>query len=398
MTGISSPDQLATSTTVAPRHRLVDVLRGLALLGILVVNIEFIVQPAELGWTDYRSPIDLVVRFAVIAFGQTKVYPIFALLFGYGFAMQNRAEKTGGNSFAARHRRRLVGIGLLGIAHGILFFPGDILVIYAVIGAIAYGLRSAGTKTLLAVATVVYLAASVGWLVLGAADALTEAASPVADPDAVRILAEGSFVEATSVRVFYWLVTLAILCVVQGPAVFSFFLVGVVAGRTNLLSEPGQHREVARRVLRVAPVGLAAAIAGAAITLVDHRWETLGFAMGFAAAPLVAAGYIALAAMLFERAGGLTRLLETSGRMSLTIYLAESMVVSTLSYGYGFGLFGHVSPAVGMLIAGAVWMALSTLAVFWMSRFRQGPLEWLLRAFTYGSRPALRRHSGSGRN
>ena len=93
-------------TAAGERHGFVDALRGFALLGILVVNIEFIVQPSELGWKSYEGGFDEVVRWLVVALGQTKVYPLFALLFGYGLALQLRKADAAGSDLWPRYRRR----------------------------------------------------------------------------------------------------------------------------------------------------------------------------------------------------------------------------------------------------------------------------------------------------
>ncbi len=378
-------------TTPPSRHTLVDALRGLALLGILVVNVEFILQPSEIGWLGYDGTADRVARWLVATFGQMKVYPLFALLFGYGLSIQLANAERRGSPLGPRYRRRLVGIGLLGVLHGILFFPGDILVIYAVVGALAYPFRHRPTRWLLRTAAIVYGLAALVWLLLGSAEAVFGADDPTAPADAVATFTSGSWVEVIGLQVGYWLVTLGILSLVQGPAVFACFLVGIALGRTDILARPDDHRPLARRALTLAPLGLAGAALGATLTLLGGRWVTLGFAVGFAIAPLVTAGYVALLAVGIDRGHRwLGSTLQASGRMSLSVYLLESIVVSTLSYGYGFGLFGRLGPVAGVALALAVWGGLSLLARWWMRRFRFGPFEWALRSFTYGRLEPIR--------
>jgi uncharacterized protein len=280
----------------------------------------------------------------------------------------------------------MIGLAILGVGHGVLFFPGDILVIYAVIGAIAFPLRHRSSAELLRIAGWVYGLASVVWVTVGVYDALSMdagATDPSVSADASRILSEGAFGEVVALHVFYWIVTLGILSLIQGPAVFASFLVGVALGRTRLLAEPEQHRAVAWRALRWMPLGLVGASLGATLTISGGRWDTLGFAIGFAAAPLVAIGYLAGLTLLLPRLRRLSAVLRASGRMSLTIYLLESVVATTLAYGYGGGLFGTVGPAAGVGLAVAIWLALSAFAVVWMRFARFGPFEWLLRSFTY---------------
>ena len=373
------------------RHTFVDALRGLALLGILVVNVEYIVQPSEIGWLDYDSTVDRVARWLVAAFGQMKVYPLFALLFGYGLSIQMINAERRGTDLGPRYRRRMLGLVLLGIGHGVLFFPGDILVIYAVVGTVAYRFRSTPTPTLVRRAALIYGLASLVWLSLGLLEAVVGADDPTAPADAVAILTSGSWAEVIGQQFWYWLSTLGLLALVQGPAVLACFLAGIALGRTDLLSHPDRHRPLVGRVLRLAPLGVIGAGLGATLAVVGGRWSSFGFAIGFAVAPIVTATYVALLAAALDR--GWRRLgsvLQASGRMSLSVYLLESIVVSTLAYGYGFGLFGRVGPLAGVALALAVWLALSAMAVVWMRAFRYGPFEWALRSFTYGRLEPIR--------
>ena len=379
------------SKTSEKRHDFVDALRGFALLGIVLVNIEFIVQPAEIGWLNYDGTLDRVVRFLVVALGQTKIYPLFAMLFGYGLSIQLRNAARRGEELGGRYRRRMVGLAVLGVAHGVLFFPGDILVIYSVIGALAYRFRDTDTRRLVRLAAIVYSGATLCWLLLGGLDALGDVTPPVASQDAVEILANGSFVEVVVVHFFYWLVTLGMLSLVHGPAVVACFLIGIALGRTTILAEPEAHSPIAGKVLRLFPLGILGAGIGAALTvMVGGRWDTMGFAIGFAAAPLMAAGYIVLMARTVGRQSSpIGTLLQAAGRMSLTVYLLESVIASTVAYGYGLGWFSEVGPAQGVVLAVGIWLALSLFALAWMDRRRFGPFEWLLRALTYGERPRV---------
>ena len=386
-------------TSDGNRHMFVDSLRGFALLGIVLVNIEFIVQPSEIGWLHYSSASDRAVRWLVVALGQTKIYPLFALLFGYGLTVQlNRSVDGSGSDLWLRYRRRMIGIGLLGVLHGVMFFPGDILAIYAVIGAFSFRFRNKPSKTLITTGAAVYATATAGWLILGAFDAV--AYSPVApvSADAVQVLGNGSFGEVVVVHFFYWLVTLAVLTAVQGPAVFASFLVGIALGRTNILAEPSRHRERSNRALRWSIPGLCLAAVGATLSLLGGRWDALGFAVGFGGAPLVASGYIAGLAHILARRHRLSALLQAAGRMSLTVYLLESVVASTIAYGYGLGRFGETGPLAGVAIAGSIWLTLSGFAFAWMRYARFGPFEWALRSFTYGQRAPLRADTSAQRN
>lgn len=396
MTASSTSD----AVTGGERHGFVDALRGFALLGILFVNIEYIVQPLELGWFEYRTDGDEVVRWLITTLGQAKIYPLFALLFGYGISIQLASAARRGTELGPRYRRRMVGVALLGVLHGLLFFPGDILVIYAAVGVLAFRFRQADRARLVRIAVRVYAVAAVAWFVVGGLELLEPPAAPTVSAETLAVYEDGSFLDVVAERFWPWLVTQAFLAAVQGPAVFAFFLVGIALGRTDVLSHPDRHRALARRVLRWSPLALLGAAAGATMTVAGGRWDSLGFAVGFASAPLLSAAYVAgLAVLLRGRVGDTAgRLLEAGGRMSLTVYLMQSVVVSTLSYGYGFGLFGTVDPLDGALLAVAVWAGLCGSAVLWLRFARFGPFEWALRSFTYRrAQPLLRLPSSTPR-
>ncbi len=255
-----------------------------------------------------------------------------------------------------------------------------------------FRIRNLSTERLLRIAAWVYGLATLAWLVIGLLDWSSGASAATADPDVVDALINGSFGDVVVAHFWYWLIILGVLVLVQGPAVVACFCVGLALGRTDLLSAPGSHRALSSRLLRWWPAGLAVAGVGAWLSLRGPATETLGFALGFGAAPLVAAGWIALLARAIDEGSTLVgRVLRSSGRMSLTVYLLESVVTAFLAYGYGFGLLPGVSPLEGMGLALAIWLGLSAFALFWMRWFRFGPFEWLLRSLSYGQVQPLRR-------
>lgn len=403
-TDLSTSDGSPTTapTASSERHHFVDALRGFALFGILLVNIEYMVQPASLGWHEYTSTVDHAARWFVTTFGQTKIYPVFAMLFGYGLGLQfvragnvENPTDDAQRKLTTRTRRRNAALLVGGIAHGTLFFPGDILVLYALVGAACFRFRSWPTAKLLRTAAWVYGVAAAGWLILGVLDTAAGGSSFTSQPEAdvLSALTDGSFIDVVSVHVPAWIETFLFLIVLQGPAVVASFAAGIALSRTDVLSDPGKHREQNKRFLtRWAPGAfLIAAIAGWG-SLAGIRTETIGFAAGFAIAPAIAASYVAMLSLTIgTRRNVVARVLQTAGSMSLTVYIAESIVTTTLSYGYGLGWIGTVGPLAGIGLTIVIWLGLALSARVWMSRFRFGPFEWLLRSITYGRRQALRR-------
>lgn len=198
----------------------------------------------------------------------------------------------------------------------------------------------------------------------------------------------GSFFDVVVAQVIMWVPAALFLIVVQGPTVVASYLLGMAVGRTDWLSNPGAHSDLSGRVLRWWPIGLAGAGFAAWLALGPLRLDTLGLAVGLIASPLVAAGWIAAVVRLPVV---IQRLLQPSGRMSLTVYLLESVVAAVIFSNYGFGLVGDVSPLGALGVGVAIWAGLGVLAHLWMRLFRFGPLGWVLRSISYRTTQPLMR-------
>lgn len=380
-------------TTSGERHNFVDALRGVALLGILIVNIEFIVAHGDIGWMDRDEPIDLIVRWASGTFALLKIYPLFALLYGYGLSLQVNKATELGEDLSGRYRRRMLGLALLGIIHGVFFFPGDILVIYAIVGVIAFRSRHLETEQLLRRAKWLYGIATVIWLVLGVLGGIGGfEVVPFVDPNELSTLASGSWIEINSIQRVAFIETFFGLLLFQGPPALASVYAGTALGRTDMLSKPTAHVDLAKRALRWAPLGFLVAGFASWLLLLGGAWFGLGIALALASAPIVSASYIAILSLTIGgKSTALGSTLQMSGRMSLTNYLFQSVIASTIAFGYGFGQFNQIGPLGGIVLAVVIWLVLSGFSMLWMQNFRFGPLEWLLRSWTYRSRQPLRR-------
>ncbi len=379
------------------RQQLPDQLRGLALLGIVLVNMPFLAL-SNAGFTDAStgSLADRVTEFVVVAFAQGKFYLLFAFLFGYSLTLMLRDADADGRS---RYRRRLAGLAVLGLLHAMLFFVGDILFSYAVLGLVLLVLVRRPDRSALRVA---------GWslgvgLVVLTTIALLAVLVPepgggfVEDVDAVDAAFAGSFLDAARARADALPGVLVLLGVLNWPYALAMFCLGLVAGRRGVLAHPELFPVLWRRMGRLAlVVGLPAGLLSAfLVTGFDDSSPApvLGVALGFAAAPALTGGYVALAVRLTH--GRLLRAVAPAGRMSLTGYLGESVLLSAIFCGWGLGLFGRLGAFSAALVALAVWLVLELGAHRWLRRFRYGPSEWLLRAWTLRRRPPLRREPGA---
>ncbi|MGL4744495.1 MAG: DUF418 domain-containing protein [Dermatophilaceae bacterium] len=408
------------STTVprqiTTRQQLPDQLRGLALLGIVLVNMPFLAI-SNTGFTldAQRSVADVITQFVVVAFAQGKYYLLFSFLFGYSLTLMLRSgtRPPGAGSFRAdddtdgiqrtdgirRYRRRLVGLAALGLAHAVLFFVGDILLSYAVLGmTLPWFVRRSDATALRAAA----VAFSCGILVLASLVMLV-LADPgsqggfVADPAPIDRAFLGSFTDAAAARAEALPGVLVALGVLNWPFALGCFLLGLVAGRRGLLAHPAEHRPLWRRLLVVgAVVGLPAGVVSGLLAVdggAGSVQQTVAVALGFAAAPLLTGGYVALAALgtSTRRGGQVLAVAAPAGRMSLTGYLGESILLSAIFCGWGLGLFGQLGAFAAALIALGVWATLEVLASWWLARYHYGPFEWALRVWTHRTVPPLRR-------
>jgi len=380
------------------RLALPDQLRGLALLGIVLVNMPFLALGSD-GFTPGSTAgvADRITEFVVVAFAQGKFYLLFSFLFGYSLTLMLRNRSVDG---LARYRRRLVGLAVLGIAHATLFFIGDILVSYALLGVALLWFVTRSDRTALTGAAVTYLLGTsvlllVVWAVV--AEGGVSGGGIVQDGAVLDQALLASFGEAALGRAAALPGALAFQAAFNWSFALTMFLLGLVAGRRGLLARPEEHRKLWRRLLVLAGlVGLPGALLSAALftqadlsTAAGTIQQTVAVGIGFATAPALTAGYVALAAL-----GTHSRTLAMvapAGRMSLTGYLGESILLAAIFCGWGLGLLGQLTAFPAALVALAVWASLEVFARMWLTRFQYGPFEWILRAWSYRQTPPMRR-------
>lgn len=371
-----------------PAGRIVDIdaLRAVALLGILLVNIAFFASghPFHLVTDpDHDSWLDHAVVWVVEATLAMKAYLIFSFLFGYSFTLQIDSAARRGLPIGPRFRRRLAGLFVIGSAHAVLLFQGDILTTYAVFGLVLLAMRRVRPRTALVTA-----AALLGTVAFAVALAATAGVNLVPDPSAALAAGERSTealrggpgqVVAEHLRS---LPAMLSALAVQGPLALSAFLVGMVAGHRRALADVARHDQVLRRLQLVGyPVGLA----GGVVFATGGGTENLtGLLVGILTAPLLAAAYGATALRYFQTASGrrLARALAPAGRMSLSNYLGQSLLAVLIFTGVGLRLAGTVGPPVVLLIAVGIYAAQVLASAAWLARFPSGPAEWLLRTWT----------------
>ncbi len=388
---------------IAPGERIegVDILRGFAVFGILLVNMESFGWPFFLaGLRDWDTVPDRLTDWLIQFLAEGKFYPLFSFLFGFGMAVQMVRSEARGGPFVFLYVRRLLVLLGIGAAHALLLWAGDILVAYALLGFLLILFRNRSGKTLLIWAGVILgiavltNGAFAAWLGGPGDDGMLR----VMDARAIRAYARGSFAEIFWQRVLDLVVVYA-LTPLSFPHIFVMFLLGLYAGRRGVFQDPKASRGLARAAL---PWALAIGVIGNLIFVIagEHGGSSESAALADIAAstailiggPALSAAYIAAIVLLLQHEIWRSRLkpLAAVGRMALTNYLLQSLVCTTIFYSYGLGLFGTMAPARGALLALVIYAVQVPLSVWWLRRFQFGPVEWLWRSLTYWRRQPMR--------
>ncbi len=382
------------------RSDRIDALRGLAVFGIMLVNVFSVVY----GFGSYRfgtldpgiGVADQWTVFLVASFAEQKFSPIFSFLFGAGFALQTGGRRQPGALLDAarfKYRRRMQWLLACGVLHGCLIWFGDILTAYALVGF--WLLSQAGRRLSDMLRTLKILV--VVNLILMLFLAMLEAAAQQVDlPGALDYIAgemrahaiytQGSWSEITALRLSDYFANVAGLLIFL-PRLMLLFLLGAMAVRLGWLMQPQRHQGAWRKVMIVGlmiglPLNLwwgVVALQETADPLFPPAGAALARSLAEVAGPCLAAAYIAFA-MLAPRA--ILGWLAPVGRMALSNYLMQSVLLTFLLQGFGLGLGAVLSRAQLMLLCAAIMLVQLTWSVWWLKRHAQGPMEALWRRYT----------------
>ena len=393
------------------RSALLDSLRGWALLGILAANMVAFVGFSFLDQAGRAATIggflddvaELLIEWLIVG----KFYSIFSLLFGIGFAIQlGRLEQRGEG--ASRYLRRLAVLFLIGLAHLLLLWIGDIVALYALMGAVLLLFRRQTDRALIGWAIALW-SIPIAWSALIHFGGVN-LAQPIFDAGLRTLSAAGIDVNVGPFEYYRDTGFLAALAFRPGEAlirlsdfvyqlrfakVLGMFLIGLWVGRRAIYAKLDQSRGLLRRVAIWGfsiglPVSFGKAVLamwpGEPVPLVEFAAE-VAYVVG---TPTLALGYAAGFALLWTSRREWLGWSAPAGRMALTNYLMQTILQSLIFYGWGLGLSG----TLGLIFVFPVSAALFALQVaysrWWLARFRFGPVEWLWRSLTYGKRQPMR--------
>ena len=381
----------------------VDALRGFALLGILLVNIMAFASALyglEIADPAFGSILDRSVHFVIALFFEMKFYLLFSFLFGYSFTLQMRSAEKSGEAFVPRLLRRQMGLWLIGLAHAILLFHGDILTTYAVLGIALLMLRNCSDAALFRLAKWLVLLLALVWGALGILITLDpvplDRSAILSAAEAAELAFRGDWQANIGQHLTELNSVWIILVLLQAPCALAMFLLGLIAGRRKTLARPEANTALFQRLVRTGLwVGLPGAViyAYVSVEMPESPIAVIALSIGLATGPLLTGAYVGGMMLLFGSKAGheLRNLLAPAGRMALSNYLMQSLLMALIFHGYGLALIGRVSPLATMLIALAIFVAQLVISRWWMARFAYGPLEWILRFITIGRVPQWRR-------
>ncbi|MDF1523213.1 MAG: DUF418 domain-containing protein [Trueperaceae bacterium] len=375
----------------SPRDLAPDVLRGFALFGIALVNVAFFAIDPALGATGdwVRGAGNTVAAFLVWALAQGKFYLLFSFLFGYSSQYVVKADPARRPRWTARAFALLA----LGAAHGALLFHGDILFAYGLL-ALPFGalmFRDAATLRRWAGGVFVATAALQALLVWGlwAAEHAGEPSAALTGSTLDVVLQDGTYAASIAARFELFAVGLPSGLVLQGGFAFVAFLLGLLAARAGVLGAGARVLDPRRLMAWGFGLGLPLQAASAWMGVANELSATPSdavavgaIAFGLTTAPLLAAGYVGALLWVLERRPAWVAWLRWPGRMSLTTYLGQSLVLATVFGPWGLGLYQRLPYWGTVLVAVATYGVLAVLARLVLGRFRHGPFEWAMSAWT----------------
>ena len=372
--------------------------------GILIINAMSIlaVNRSTPAFTVKIPVLDRLLQDLILFFVESKFFTLFSLLFGIGFAIQIQSAERQGNAFLPRISRRMAGLLLFGIAHILLLWDGDILVIYAITGAILIAFRKTiftririwviallGVPTLLVAAVFSYtliarLSTSAAATFKKNDDSL---AKSFADTTATQNLLHNNFSAGIADRIHTYL-NLSPLLLSRIPTVLAMFLIGLYLGRSNFIRNLPDKVDLLKRIRFW---GLSTGFTLMFVIVVGTKsFPTVTALVGiiedqYLAGPVLCLGYAAAFTLAFLKQPHLLvfKFFARVGQMALTNYLSQSLVLTFLSYGWGLGLALRLNGFQVLAICLILYPTQVVLSSLWLCNFRYGPLEWVWRCITY---------------
>lgn len=393
------------------REIFMDVLRGFAILGIFIANLN--------GFSWYREGLpanspyllpqaDRSMSFLHHLFIEGKFYSIFSLLFGWGIALQFKRAAANGINALPTVRRRLFFMLLLGAVH-LLIWPGDIVFFYGLLAFLLLPLRKLSNKVLLITGILLVLSPillywlKMTWPVLNYPSKLLINTGIKVDGAIMNIQSEEEFLNIMKTGNWFDQLKMNIsgfffryqylIFVSRVPKVLGMFLIGYVIGRSDFYKNIEQHRKLVYTIIVAGLlIGLPANFF-LAKQMQDHMrdyfelkmngwYQTIAYALGVV--PLALA-YVGIFMLLFKTTTGkrIMSLVAPAGKMAFSNYIMQSLIGNFVFLGAGLGYMWKVGPVYYTIFGVLVFIGQVIISTVWLKFFNYGPVEWLWRSATY---------------
>lgn len=386
-------------TPISEQERLVviDVIRGFALLGILLVNMQDFSSPwlyidPSLLWD---SSLDRYTAILIDIFAQASFYTLFSFLFGFGLVIIKERAEIKGYSFVPLYSRRLFVLLILGMIHAFLIWHGDILISYALIGFIVLLFHKSEAKTLFnwSIALILINSILFGGLLFwweSTDPSIFEGYNVEMVNQSLEVYSSGTYLEITQQRITDWLY-------VNNPtnyiflifAILPMFLLGAIFAKKRWFHEPSNYNQELQRVWLVT---LILAVVFKLLPYIGNGMEAQIYLQKTIGGPASAIFYATSIVLLFQKNWWRSKLINLSyvGRLSLSNYLLQSLIGTFIFYGYGLGFYGQLRPFYGVLLTIVIYILQIQLSKLWLKNYKIGPAEWLWRSLTYKSKQRLK--------
>jgi len=399
---------LAEPMALQSRLLNIDIIRGIALLGILLMNI----QAFSMNFSAYSNPtsfgdltgINFYVYYLSHLFADQKFMTIFSILFGVGIVlMADNIERKGGNPTKVHYKRMFI-LAVFGMLHAYLLWFGDILFPYALAGMIAYTARKKSVRFLLITAFLsIGFCSLVMYLISFAIPMMEEAdlqnmlamwapTQEMIDKDI--LVNQASWLGQMEHRNF-------MASKMQTNVLFYLFrivglmMIGMAFFKLDFFGKRFSNKTLTISAVITLVLGLFLIINGNQANFASG-WQVdsmmAGIQPNYWGSILMAYSYMSLL-VVFCRSSALMKLkslLANVGKMALTNYLSHTLICGFIFYGWGLGFYGSFERSEMLLVVIGVWLFQLLFSSFWMARFQFGPFEWLWRSMTYGKRQPLK--------
>lgn len=380
-----------------------DLLRGFAVLGILVMNIQSygLIVAAYINPTAYGnfSGINRIVWLVSHILADQKFLSLFSILFGAGIILFCSRVEEKGFKPAALHYRRNFWLLIIGLIHGYLLWHGDILVIYSICAFIVFLFRKLKPKTLVVLGLISIIIPIILYLMFGltmrhwhpeAIEGIRESWLPATEQIEGETAAyQGGFAGQMKHRVpaalFF---QTAYMFMWTGWRAGGLMLIGMALFKWGVLQGKMSKAFYRKWLLWGLILGFLIILLGY-VRNVIHSWSLeysmfIGSLYNYVGSLFVAMAYIAGIVLLAQKPmSALKKRIAAVGRMAFSNYLGQTVVCVLIFYGFGLGLFGMLERWLLLMIVFAVWLLQLIVSPLWLKHFRFGPVEWAWRSLTY---------------